>query len=358
MATALESDLLIERLLRVIDEGRRTATYKPALLLAIIDAVAAEPGRATISTREIAERVVGLYWPQTRAFPRDDGSAVVPRQISMKSSTVVNAVLELRTAALSAKVIRFHQVKTMLPTAYAAAVEQVEKTFVAEPIPRLQIVGGGSHPFLYLDAWKQDTRVSALRKAHADHITLLPGVADRLVTLGPMLRPLIEMVWTRDVAKWSNIALEEEALHQHLFGSARTTFPKGLSRNLRELQDNACFYCGSTFARKVEVDHFLAWSRWPNDAIENLVLADECNGAKSDHLAADDHLTRWRLRHLTQRADLLDIAVANTWESAPTTTYGLMTSTYGHLPAGTLLWTRGQEFIESTGPIDLESLAP
>ena len=29
-------DLLIERLLRVIDEGRRTATYKLALLLGII----------------------------------------------------------------------------------------------------------------------------------------------------------------------------------------------------------------------------------------------------------------------------------------------------------------------------------
>ena len=33
-------DLLTERLLRVVDEGRRTATYKLALLLALIDAAA------------------------------------------------------------------------------------------------------------------------------------------------------------------------------------------------------------------------------------------------------------------------------------------------------------------------------
>ena len=35
-----DDDLLIERLLRVIDEGRRTATYKLALLMALIDSAA------------------------------------------------------------------------------------------------------------------------------------------------------------------------------------------------------------------------------------------------------------------------------------------------------------------------------
>ena len=38
-------DLLVERLLQVIDEGRRTATYKLALLAGLIDAVAMAPGR-------------------------------------------------------------------------------------------------------------------------------------------------------------------------------------------------------------------------------------------------------------------------------------------------------------------------
>ena len=35
-----ESALVAERLLRVIDEGQRTATYKLALVLALIDACA------------------------------------------------------------------------------------------------------------------------------------------------------------------------------------------------------------------------------------------------------------------------------------------------------------------------------
>jgi 5-methylcytosine-specific restriction endonuclease McrA len=41
------------------------------------------------------------------------------------------------------------------------------------------------------------------------------------------------------------------------------------------------------------VDHFIPWSRYPNDAIENLVVAHErCNGRKSDFLAASDHVAR------------------------------------------------------------------
>lgn len=39
-----DDDLLIERLLRVIDEGRWTATYKLALLLGIVEAAALSPG--------------------------------------------------------------------------------------------------------------------------------------------------------------------------------------------------------------------------------------------------------------------------------------------------------------------------
>ncbi len=47
------NELLTERLLRVIDEGRRTATYKLALLLALMDIVAADPGVEKIPTRVI-----------------------------------------------------------------------------------------------------------------------------------------------------------------------------------------------------------------------------------------------------------------------------------------------------------------
>ena len=59
-----------ERLLALLDATRYSATYKLATLLALID-VAAErtgpdgtaPGR--LPAKEVARRVVELYWPQT-----------------------------------------------------------------------------------------------------------------------------------------------------------------------------------------------------------------------------------------------------------------------------------------------------
>lgn len=58
-----------ERLPEVIDFGRRTATYKLAVLIALLDLCARHSdasGRAPplLYTRDIAEQVAVLYWPQ------------------------------------------------------------------------------------------------------------------------------------------------------------------------------------------------------------------------------------------------------------------------------------------------------
>ena len=70
-----------ERLLEVIDSGRRTATYKLALLLALLDLCARHSdtqGRApaVLYTRDIAAQVAALYWPQVIPYrlPGTDGA--------------------------------------------------------------------------------------------------------------------------------------------------------------------------------------------------------------------------------------------------------------------------------------------
>ena len=77
-----------ERLLEVIDSGRRTATYKLALLIALLDLCARHSdadGRAPrlLYTRDIAEQVAVLYRPQVipNLVP-GAGSAAELRQIS------------------------------------------------------------------------------------------------------------------------------------------------------------------------------------------------------------------------------------------------------------------------------------
>jgi 5-methylcytosine-specific restriction endonuclease McrA len=348
-----DDGLLIERLLRVIDEGRRTATYKLALLLALIDAAAVSDGATELPTRSIAAQVLALYYPQTRLYVANDGIERELRQISMKSSPPLRAALRLRLHGDAADCRSAHDAAVRIPDEYERALDAVEDTFVRYPIPLLQVVGRQLVPFLYHADWEEGTTVASLRRRDADRVRLLPGVADRLVVLGPMLRPLIELHWTSDVARWTGVNLEDEALRTHLFGTERVTFPARLVAGVHDLQDGNCFYCGDRISGRGQVDHFLAWSRWPNDAVENLVLADRCNGAKSDHLSAVAHLERWATRLDEHGANLSDIAASTGWRSDPARTRALVATTYSHLSPGTPLWVHGSTFEIASGPVRL-----
>ena len=62
-----------ERVIALLDEGTFTATYKFALLLALLDVCLERTdasGRppTTVSTRDLARRVIELYWPQTNEY--------------------------------------------------------------------------------------------------------------------------------------------------------------------------------------------------------------------------------------------------------------------------------------------------
>jgi 5-methylcytosine-specific restriction endonuclease McrA len=49
------------------------------------------------------------------------------------------------------------------------------------------------------------------------------------------------------------------------------------------LQDDHCFHCAAPLTAGAEVDHFLPWSRFADDGIDNLVAAHpRCNGNKRD----------------------------------------------------------------------------
>jgi hypothetical protein len=62
-----------ERVLAVIDEGRRISTYKLAVLLALIDVCAEHPGPdgnapVELPTTLVSRRVAELYWPQVCGY--------------------------------------------------------------------------------------------------------------------------------------------------------------------------------------------------------------------------------------------------------------------------------------------------
>jgi hypothetical protein len=97
-----------ERLLEVIDSGRRTAMHKLALLLAVLDLCARHSdarGRAprALYTRDIPEQVASLYWPQVIPYlVPGAASATVLRQITLPRAAIVAAVSTFRSAAEAA----------------------------------------------------------------------------------------------------------------------------------------------------------------------------------------------------------------------------------------------------------------
>lgn len=150
-----------ERLLEVIDSGRRTATYKLALLIALLDLCARRGdagGRAPrlLFTRDIAERVAILYWPQVIPYRLPgSASAVELRQITLPRAAIVAAVSAFRHTADAAGAASWHVARTRLPGQYEAMLDQVEVTVAEQPLPRLQAVGSAEtvFPFLYELGW-------------------------------------------------------------------------------------------------------------------------------------------------------------------------------------------------------------
>ena len=134
----------------------------------------------------------------------------------------------------------------------------------------------------------------------------------------PVVRPLVELHRTRQVAQCSGLDLEGERLRAHLLGADRVAVPNGLRGMLVELQQGACFSCGGRLCSTMEVDHFVPWSRWPDNAIENLSAADRrCDNDERDRLAAMGHVERRSSSLETSSAAVAVVAADAGWESAP-----------------------------------------
>jgi hypothetical protein len=259
-----------ERLLEVIDSGRRTATYKLALLIALLDLCARHSdaaGRAPrlLYTRDIAEQVAVLYWPQVIPYlVPDAGAAVQLRQITLPRAAIIAAVSAFRRAAGAAGAPSWHLARQRLPGAYQVMLDQVEVTVAQQPLPRLHRGAGSTDtifPFIYELGWgpRESFSVARLRRQgpRGPAVRLLPGAGDELIRLGPLVRPLVELHWTRMVAEINQVATAELGLHRHLFGPDRVLPPKALRDGIAALQDGRCFYCHRALGATPQADHFI-----------------------------------------------------------------------------------------------------
>jgi hypothetical protein len=343
-----------ERILQLLDQGRFTATYKFAVLLALIDVClqhSTSSGAAPVSlpTRSLAERVLELYWPHTAPYSaRENPAGKVLIQNTVGQAEIVSYIARFRERWAPDPSAPLSRARYSAAGRYEKLVDQIEWKLIEMPLPRLQQVGDQEMDFLYRIAWDRSVRRRDLEEGRiARRIQLAPGAGEQLVRLAGILRPLIERQWAGMVAALNEETAGEIRLQQFLFGATRIDL--GAVRGpLRDLQADRCFYCDDKLSREVDIDHFVPWARYPDNGVENLVAADpRCNNRKRDFLAAGEHVARWVDRVFKRAADLEEIARRAQWERHPERTTGVARGIYLRVPDDLQLWRAGNDFVSA-----------
>lgn len=280
--THAEQVMFLRNLQRILAEGTFVASYKFALLHALSDLAVLkgdDTGDAlTLSTFEIAERFLSLYWTHATPYP---GAAGVLKQNSGVQAAVINRVLDAHVRAGSSLAKLRSNNRTWRRT-----VKAVERVVKEQPLWKLQTVGTDRLDFLYAN----------LDGGAA--VTLQPGVTYCLRAFHGLVIELVRSGWLRYVRRQNASAIGDVSdLSAFLFGTERANLARQ-AEILREVQSDTCFYCTGSLRRSGDVDHFIPWSKYPVDLGHNFVLAHAgCNGDKSDILADVDHLERWCRRN-------------------------------------------------------------
>ncbi len=352
---------LAERALCVLEEGSFSATYKFALFTAILDVCIENTSTkgsppTSITTRQLAEKVVELYWNHSAPY----GDHGVLRQGGPSGggqAEIVRRIERTRARWTGARNDTLFRVRVQHPRDYARLVDFVEWKLIEMPIPRLQVLGREEDRFLYDYNWTPQIRQSTV-SAHQrggpsdfdNNLLLKPGVGANLARLNGVLRPLFYREWALMVAGMNR--LPEAELETFLFGTERVSL-NAVREPLVELQERRCFYCDGQLG-DCEVDHFIPWVRYPDDGLDNLVAAHRrCNNSKRDFLAAAEHVERWAGRARNQGAALSRVAADARWRRDPNRSLSVASALYLRLPPGARLWQRPSVF----APVDRDRIA-
>ncbi|MGV9826819.1 HNH endonuclease [Gordonia sp. NPDC003429] len=341
-----------QKLVAVLEGGHRTATYKLATMVALleiaVESVPADPDAAvSVDLDALAHRVIDLYWRQLRPL---DGHVL--RQSNDGRGVVFAAVSALRdaTATPGLRDLPLETTGAHAPGVYAQSLLTVKRNLVRYPLALLQRVGAGAphECFLYDDSWLGTDSVKVIA-AHNNSIELFPGVCVTLARLAPLLKPAFQLAWVDDVRRMNKNVLDEGPdLAQHLFGSDRVSLQRPGSLLADEFGRD-CFYCAARLRTDSHVDHVLPWSRVGIDGLSNLVLScPRCNTNKSDLLPDPVHVSR----ALGRGRDRLDeLAASINWPSQFQRVVDAAHGLYVTQPESTPVW-RGTRDIELLSRVD------
>jgi hypothetical protein len=314
---ASEASLAAEILGRILSRGVTVSPYKFLLIVALLEALPElEVTRGELTAlplRHLSERCIRILWPQVLPY----------RGQALSNGSVAGDLAAVRWIA---GVQEAEPSLSRFLTAGRWAEQRRQLTgdlawLMAQwPVPRLQTVDGFTTNLLWPvpPEWRERTTGAQSRRpvpkslfrvdaSGLPCLEMYSGVAELLIRLTPLLRPLAELRWAEVVSDAHVLALPDAdplALLEHLFPPvSRSGATQQAAPLLRRAQEGRCFWCGRRIRGDGHVDHVIPWSRTHNDAIENLVLCDlGCNQAKSDWLPCPRLVGRY-LDHLDSMAE-------------------------------------------------------
>ncbi len=351
MAGKADPLAVAEKVLAILDEGSFSATYKYAVLMALLDlcfehtSTKGVPPDA-LTTRQVAEKVLELYWPQCVPYADERGVLRQGGVNHRQQAELVKRIVEFRHEHAAQPLHSASRAQLAQPDRYKRLLDFVEWKLIEMPLPRLQVIGRTEDRFLYQYGWTRDVSQSTVKANDFDNrLLLMPGIAEALIRLNTLLRPLIRREWLRLVQLFNRARIPVSELETFLFDREREALG-ALHDPLRELQAGRCFYCDERAGGGDQVDHFIPWARYPNNAIENLVVAHAaCNNSKRDFLATAQHVGKWTARLAQRAGELRDIAADTAWETATDRSRRVAVAIYAQLPDAALLWGNRDHFV-------------
>ena len=328
---AEEQLTFLRSLQRLLDEGSFVSSYKFALLHAIADLCLLKGddrgAELELSTSEIAEQFIRLYWPQAAPFVAGGHGQVLSQNTGRQAAVVRELagrydVCQGSLAELERSRSEWGDVRRMVEGdgQEDAPLEATDRRIRTPGVP------------------VRERRRRSGRSARARGRVLFSGLLsddrrhDRRSVV--LLRPATQPKLLGQVVD----------LRSFLFGSRRSSLAT-YRPLLMDLQQGRCFYCERGINRGGDVDHFIPWRRYALDLGHNFVLAHQgCNSSKSDLLAAEEHLERWTERSLIYRDELEEgfdeRKVLHDWPA----TRQIATWAYGQVHrAGGQVWVESKE---------------
>jgi len=300
-APASEDRLAFLRTLqRVLKEGDFTATYKFALLRALLD-IAVESrvrdgSELPVSYRQLADKFIEYYWGHAEPYrPGPDGGGVLA-QSPGRQAAVITAISSARSRNGARSLAQLRRDGT-----YSRLQAEVVQVIRAQPVKYIQNLNGGRVEFLFR------------RAAGGNGIVLHEGVAWCLQEFYDLLQSQLRIRWVeqiRSISRNASLIGGHRDLEDFLFGQQRVSLYQVRER-LLDLDGNHCFYCERSIRGEAQVDHFVPWARYQHDRGHNFVLTDaSCNHSKRDSLAGKRYLEKWLYR-LDGKSALISDALAD-----------------------------------------------